>query len=186
MASLPALAINLKLLRVQHGLTLEQVAQSTGLTKSNLSKVERGLSSPSIESALAIAKAVGVTVDRLFGRPSEGDPITIIRPDRAEAADSPDAMSLVAGLSSNRVMRAFVIHPSHQAPRGRLMSHHEGEEILYVLEGEVELHIARRKENLTKGACVHFESATPHRLIAVGKKHSSVLVVVASTKQPQN
>ena len=49
------MALNLKFLRVQSGLTLEQLASDSGLTRSYLSKVERGISKPSIESALKLS-----------------------------------------------------------------------------------------------------------------------------------
>ena len=52
------MTLNLKFLRVQSGMTLEQLATDSGLTRSYLSKLERGLSSPSIGSALKIAKAL--------------------------------------------------------------------------------------------------------------------------------
>ncbi|OWT66384.1 helix-turn-helix domain-containing protein [Candidimonas nitroreducens] len=175
------MAINLKILRIENGLTLEQLAQQTGLTRSYLSKVERYLSTPSIESALAIAKALGVSVDQLFGREQQGrEPITITKASERSLRASPDGMDMVAGLNAGRIMRAFVIRPSRRASQGRLMSHHEGEEILYVLEGEIELHLARRKEFLSAGDCVHFDSQIPHKLIAVGGTSSAVLVVIAS------
>lgn len=178
--------INLKLLRFQLGLTLEEVSQRAGLTRSYLSKVERGLSTPSIESALAIANALGVSVDRLFGRSGETEEVSIFRADPANLPEVLDNMVLVAGQSPGRVMRAFVIRPSSHVNRGRLMSHHQGEEILYVLEGSVELHIARRKEKLSKGDCIHFDSTTPHRLLAADSNPSSVLVVIASTEGDPN
>nr|WP_249795124.1 cupin domain-containing protein [Bradyrhizobium sp. Oc8] len=37
------------------------------------------------------------------------------------------------------------------------MSHHEGEEILFILTGKIELHIGKRKEILNPGDCVQFE-----------------------------
>jgi len=174
------LSINLKVLRFQRGLTLEDVAQRAGLTRSYLSKVERGLSTPSIESALAIAKALGVTVDHLFGRPSQGDDISVFRADPAEDSQVPGGMTLVAGHNPGRVMRAFVIRPDRRVSRSHLMSHHQGEEILYVLEGEVELQIGRRKERLAKNDCIHFDSTMPHKLIAVGEHPSAVLVITSS------
>ena len=53
-------------LRREQGLTLTQLGELTGLTKSYLSKIERELSTPSISVALKIAKALEVDVSRLF------------------------------------------------------------------------------------------------------------------------
>ena len=177
------MALNLKQLRVQRGLTLEQLAQGSGLTRSYLSKVERGISTPSIESALGIASALGISVEKLFGHTEdEGDPVAIVRAsDRV--SKGPDAyLTLVAGLNPNRAMRAFVIRPSEASGRGRTRSHHDGEEILYVLEGKIELRVGRATEVLGPGDCVHFNSSVPHKLHSVGKVPASALVVISSDR----
>ena len=59
--------MRLRLLRKQQGMTLATVAERTGLTKSYLSKLERGQSSPSLVVAFKLAGALGVDVETLFG-----------------------------------------------------------------------------------------------------------------------
>lgn len=176
-----ALALHLKYLRVQSGLTLENLARDSGLTRSYLSKIERGVSTPSIESALNIAKALGVTVDRLFGQQTEEDIITIVRGNGSIAGDLTTHLSLVGGLRKDRVMRAFVVRPGKTQKRGRIMSHHEGEEILFVLTGSIEMQIGARRERLSPGDCVQFDSTIPHKLTALTDKPASALVVIAAT-----
>jgi quercetin dioxygenase-like cupin family protein len=69
------------------------------------------------------------------------------------------------------------------AKRGRIMSHHDGEEILFVLTGRIELLIGKRKEVLEPGDCVQFDSTTPHRLVAMDAQPASALVVIATSDQ---
>lgn len=179
-------ALNLKQLRVQRGLTLEQLAQSSGLTRSYLSKVERGMSSPSIESALSISNALGISVEKLFGhREEEGDPVTIVRSHEGAGKDPEAYLSLVAGLNPDRTMRAFVVRPGNQSGRGRTTSHHDGEEILYVLKGRIEMQVGRSVEMLAVGDCVHFNSSIPHKLSSVGNVPASALVIVSSMQPKQ-
>lgn len=176
------MALHLKILRVQSGLTLEDLARDSGLTRSYLSKVERGISTPSIESALSIAKALGVSVDRLFGQQPEEDVIAIVRGNGSIAGDPTTHLSLVAGgLNRDRAMRAFVVRPGKTQKRGRIMSHHEGEEILFVLTGDIEMQIGGRRERLSPGDCVHFDSTIPHKLTALTDEPASALVVIAAT-----
>ena len=59
------------------------------------------------------------------------------------------------------------------------MTHHHGEEILYVLKGQVTLQLAGRTETLRSGDCAHFNSAIPHRITSIGKQQASVLLVIA-------
>lgn len=60
------MSIRLKLLRKKLGVTLEVLAEKSGMTKSYLSKVERGLNTPSIAAALKLARALNVNVEELF------------------------------------------------------------------------------------------------------------------------
>jgi transcriptional regulator with XRE-family HTH domain len=171
---------SLKFLRVQSGMTLEQLAADSGLTRSYLSKVERGLSNPSIGAAMTIAKALGVPVERLFGKSTEREAVTITRANGGNAGDPATFLSLVAGTNPERIMRAFIVRPGRKPGRGRIMSHHEGEEILFVLSGRIEMQLGRRRETLNVGDCVQFDSTIPHRLIALTAEKASALVIVAA------
>jgi transcriptional regulator with XRE-family HTH domain len=176
-----ALPLNLKQLRGQRGLTLEQLAQRSGLTRSYLSKVERGISTPSIESALGISTALGISVESLFGHKEEqGDPITIVRAADGAAKDPDAYLTLVAGLNPNRTMRAFVVRPANQSGRGRPTSHHDGEELLFVLKGKIELLVGKDSAVLGPGDCVHFNSSMPHKLTSIGSVPASALIVISS------
>lgn len=175
------MALNLKFLRVQIGLTLEQLASDSGLTRSYLSKVERGISKPSIESALKIASALGVTVENLFGRSTVADAVSIVRAPAPSEEEARTYMSLVAGVSQGRLMRAFVLRPGERAGgHSKIMSHHDGEEILYVLTGRIELQIGNRKEMLNVGDCVQFDSTIAHKLRSADGEDASVLVVIVA------
>lgn len=164
-------------------MTLEDLARDSGLTRSYLSKIERGVSTPSIDSALRISKALGITVDRLFGQEAGDDPVTIVRGNGKTAGDPTMHLSLVAGLKNNRAMRAFVVRPGRTARRGRIMSHHRGEELLFILTGQIEMHIGKRIEVLNPGDCVQFDSTIPHKLVALTDETASALIVVAATPE---
>lgn len=180
MSSKTQMSIKLKMLRVQAGLTLEALAQSADLTRSYVSKVERGASTPSIGAALKLAKALKVPVEELFGEPSESDPVTITRVADAHAMrPAHGEPRVVAGTSPGRQMLAFVLHPGKKQERGHPMSHHEGEEILYVLKGAINLQLANRTEPLQAGDCAHFNSTIPHKITSTGDQPAEVLLVIA-------
>lgn len=172
------MSLKLKLLRVQANLTLEDLAQAADLTRSYVSKVERGLSTPSIGAALKLAKALRVPVEELFGEPSDTDPVTITRADVA-AQRSEGPARVVAGTSPGHRMLAFVLHPSKKRGRQHPLTHHDGEEILYVLQGDVSLQLAGRTELLSAGDCAHFNAAVPHKITSLGEGDAQVLLVIA-------
>jgi transcriptional regulator with XRE-family HTH domain len=173
------MSIKLKLLRVQSGLTLEGLAQATGLTKSYVSKLERGVSTPSVGAALKLSKALGVQVEELFAESSEEDPVVIHRQQPTTAGG---AARLVSGSLPGHRMVAFVLHPTDEPVRNHPMSHHEGEEILHVLKGRITLQLASRTETLSAGDTAHFNAGIPHKITSVGKTPASVLLVIAQAE----
>jgi transcriptional regulator with XRE-family HTH domain len=173
------MSLKLKLLRLQANMTLEDLAQASDLTRSYVSKVERGASSPSIGAAMNLARALGVPVEELFGEPSDTDPVTITRLDKRALRLNAGAESrVVAGTSKGHRMLAFVLRPSAERTRDHPMSHHDGEEILYVLKGRLELQLSGRTEILDAGDCAHFNSAVPHKVTSIGKVPAEALLVV--------
>lgn len=177
---------NLKFLRVQSGMTLEQLADVSGLTRSYLSKVERGLSNPSISAALTISKALGVSVERLFGQDARQEAVDIIRATDGTPGDPTSYLSLIAGLNPARGMRAFIVRPGQKmSPRNAIMSHHAGEEVLFVLSGQIEFKVGKRKEILHAGDCVHFDSTIPHKLTAVTEERTEALVVIVELNRAE-
>ncbi|MDH2329183.1 XRE family transcriptional regulator [Cereibacter sp. SYSU M97828] len=170
----------LKKLRQHHQMTLEMLSEKTDLTKSYLSKVERGVSKPSIEAALKIARAMDVTVEALFDIDRQEERFAIRKATNGIAGDPQSYLSLIGGLHPKANLRAFLVRPTKTGRRAHLMSHHQGEEILYILQGSVELRIGGRCEVLHPGDCVTLDPETPHKLTSLGEGRCEVLVVVAS------
>jgi molybdate-binding protein/DNA-binding XRE family transcriptional regulator len=65
----------LRLARQARGLSQQQLAGVAGVTRQAVSAVESGHSDPSLRVALALARALGVTVEELFGPGELGDPV---------------------------------------------------------------------------------------------------------------
>jgi transcriptional regulator with XRE-family HTH domain len=167
------MSVNLKLLRIQNGLTLESLAHAAGLTRSFLSKVERGLSTPSIGTALQLAKALGVSVEQLFGQDAPATSVSIARGASIDAAFPQP----IAGQITNGRLSAFVMRPSQNAVR-KPSSRHAGEELLYVLSGCIDLQLSDRTETLHAGDCAHFDSAIPHKATSLSKPEARLLLVI--------
>lgn len=66
-----AFAVTLKMLRLQHGLTQQELAEKLGISAVTISGYELGRREPSIEILERIADCFGVSVDYLLGRTNE-------------------------------------------------------------------------------------------------------------------
>lgn len=175
--------ILLKKIRLQHQMTLEALAEKSGLTKSYISKVERGIAKPSIETALKLAQAMSVSVETLFAAQPVEEAYSVVRGQNGVAGDAGQYLSLVGGLGPTSKMRAFIVRPGPRSRRSRMLSHHSGEEILFVLRGAIELQIDKQIEILSAGDCVTLDPEKPHRLIALGDELCEALVIIKSAEE---
>ncbi|OBI40421.1 DNA-binding protein [Mycobacterium kyorinense] len=165
----------LRSVRLQRGMTLEQLADATGLTKSYLSKIERQRSTPSIAVALEVARALEVDVAQLFSTDSADTTLSI---DRAEGR-SVDRYHAVAAGMLGKAMSPFIVHPTrefgeHPHPV------HAGQELVFIHSGTVEMRCGDRTVTLEAGDCAYFDSSLPHQLRRVGRNRSEVIVVTCT------
>src|SRR3954468_20626698 len=83
-AVLGRVAARLKRVRGQRRMTLIDVAEATGISKSTLSRLENGLRRPALELLLALSHAYRVPLDDLVAAPAEGDPRVQLKPVRVK------------------------------------------------------------------------------------------------------
>lgn len=175
------MAQRIKAQRRELGLTLEQVASRTGLTRSVLSKVENFRVTPSLPALVKIAEALGVTVAELVTGLEEKPQLAIVR--KGEGApvdrDRPGSTIVYESLAYERSTKAMepllLTVPGGTARREALA--HEGEEFLMVLSGSVDLEYGTRIERLKAGDCAYFDAHVEHRLINPNKPPAQVLCV---------
>ena len=175
------MSIRLKLLRKKLGMTLELLADKTGMTKSYLSKVERGLNTPSIAAALKLARALNVNVEELFAEEQTGKSrYSLVRHGERQALVGDGAGPGYAALTSQvgqRSLLPFLIQPPIEFS-DPTFKEHLGEEFLFVHAGQVEVDFMSERVLLEQGDALHFNAQTPHRLRSVGPLPAQLLVVV--------
>jgi transcriptional regulator with XRE-family HTH domain len=174
----------LKILRKQMNFSLQDLADQTQLTRSYLSKVERGLSVPSVAVALKLARALHVEVDQLFDDAPANDNITVVRvADRVPMGKASDvsgsAYEVLAVRAGHKQMLPFLIRPSKDFAVTDFKEH-EGEEFLFVHRGKIEMEFATHKVELATGDSIYFNAQIPHRIRSVDASVAEVLLVVAT------
>ncbi len=145
----------LRRVREQRGVTLVELSDATGISKSTLSRLESGQRKPSLELLLPIAEAHQVPLDELVGAPEVGDPrIQFVPEDRNGRVVIPLTRQ-AGGIQAWKV----IIEPTDEAPKLRI---HEGYEWLYVLAGRLRLIVADHDLILEQGEVAEFDTAVPH------------------------
>ncbi|ABF10977.1 transcriptional regulator with XRE-family HTH domain [Cupriavidus metallidurans] len=187
-AAEPSIAERLAELRKLNGLTLEELAQRASLTKSYLSKLERGLSSPTIGTVLKLADALGVTVDQLITRSSRANEILHIRAaDRIPFSPSTERLGYtyeaIATERPDKAMQPFIMVPPFTLEEDQPMASHAGEELIFVVSGEMEVLFDDRTVRMSAGDSLYFNASIPHRSRSLGRIQAQALVVVSDRKK---
>jgi transcriptional regulator with XRE-family HTH domain len=167
----------LRAVRRQRGLTLESLAEQTGLTKSYLSKIERRQSTPSIAVALKVARALDVDVAQLFSDEAADEKIAIDRARDRRKVDGERYVALAPAVLG-KSMSPFVVRPVGTAvdePRPV----HAGQEFVFVHAGIVELDYGDQTVRLGPGDSAYFDASVSHNFRSVGTAAAEVVVVVA-------
>ena len=160
------------------------MAQKSGVTKGFLSLVERGLKAPSISTLLKLSQAYGLSVSALLdtAQPREPAYSLVRRGARRKYAREGSLYGYryeaIAFHKEEKRMEPFVVAPPLRLPRKFFQ--HDGDEMVYVLEGEVEVHLDHERIVLQAGDCLYFDAATPHRSRSLGPERAVTLVIVSA------
>lgn len=182
------IAKKIQVLRKKKNLSLEKLAKLTGLTKGYLSRIENSLKPPPIYTLSKISTVLGVDVSKLLSSEvSSLEPVEIVL-NRSYEHIITDGRGTPYGyvyeaLATNKLgknMEPFLITVSSK--KGPFFQH-EGEEFLYVLEGELEFYFKDKTFILKKGDSVYFDSALQHGGRSLGKIPAKMLIVIYSYKR---
>lgn len=181
------MSAKIRMYRLGKGLTLEELATAAGLTKSYLSKVERGKSSPSIAIAMRIAQELQVDAAEIFG-PTPGNSGSALvetaeaRPAAPARAGTPSYVP-IAATTPGKHMHPFWVHPGDSGD-GPLVEH-GGDEFVYVVSGSVELTVDDEVHRMAAGDTAYFAATRPHRLRSVsGPERAVALVTTTVDRHP--
>ncbi len=150
-------------LRRKKGLSLSEFARRTGMSKSMISMVERGISNPSVEKIRTIAAILEVPVFTLFlnGNDHQG---MLVRKDKRMRLSVPDS-KIERELLTPDLHRAIALVIAHVPPCERsspTFTTHQGEECVFVLRGRIMIHLQEETHILETGDAIYFDGRQPH------------------------
>ncbi len=167
----------LRELRIQRGLTQEELADRCELSKGFISQVERELASPSIATLKDMLECLGVTLQAFFSDDS-AEKVVFAPQDMFEKEDAEDGRKitwLVPGAQKNSMEP--ILLELQPGGKSHVMPPIEGEEFGYVLKGQVRLIAGKRSLVVKKGASFCLHPATTHYLENTGANPATVLWV---------
>jgi transcriptional regulator with XRE-family HTH domain len=173
-------------LRESKGLSLQDMANRTGYSSALLSQVENHFISPPLGGLIKIAKALEVKVGTFFGdEPRES--YAIVRKDERKHISrfaSKEGVSYGYSYESlgfdkkDRQMEPFLVTLEPATVKSEKLSSHDGEEFIFVLEGEMEAILGDHKDVLHPGDCIYYDSTIPHKVQCHREVPTKILAVL--------
>ena len=159
----------IKNIRESKQLSIEEVAERSGLGIEQIERIEGNLDFPSLAPLIKIARVLGVRLGTFLDDQAELGPVVCRKKD-SEA----DGIGF-----TGRHMEPFLIEiaPSEEG-EDFILSTHEGEEFIYVLNGVVEINYGKNTYILEEGDSIYYDSIVAHHVHAAADNKARILGVV--------
>ena len=170
----------IKRLRLEHGLTQEELADRSELTKGYISQVERDLASPSIATLQDILEALGTTFGEFFSDEKTEEKVVFTAED-VFTKEEPDYNMRIKWIIPNAQKNQMEPIMMEFEPGGMSYddSPHAGEEFGYVLKGEIELVLATKRYKVKKGESFYYKADVDH-MIKNNSKQTAIILWVSN------
>ncbi len=167
--------------------SLEDLAERSGMEITMVQQIEQGKNIPSLAPLIKIARALGVRLGTFLDDVDSYGPVVVRSGEHQKGARFTSQTSValehlnffsLAFDKAGRNMEPFIveIEPGNQSDF--VMSSHEGEEFIYVLDGEIEINYGKEVYTLAKGDSIYLDSIVLHNVHSGNHLPAKVLAVV--------
>ncbi len=184
----PELTIGEKIrdLRGKRGFSLQDMANRTGYSSAILSQIENHMVSPPLGALIKLAKALEVKVGTFFGDEPRESYAIVRKDERRNISRFASKEGVNYGYSyeslgfdkKDRHMEPFLVSLEPATVKSEKLSTHEGEEFIFILEGEMEAILGTHKDILYAGDCIYYDSTVPHKVQCHGNIPTKILAVI--------
>jgi quercetin dioxygenase-like cupin family protein/DNA-binding XRE family transcriptional regulator len=170
--------------RHARGLTLKDISSRTGIDIDTLAQVESNEVTPPLGQLVRLGKALDMRLGYLIS-PGVDKVMAVVRTDQRQPVSRYGEKrreqygylyESLAPEKGNRLMEPFIVTllPTDVEE----FSTHDGQEFLFVLEGQVKVQVGNEKELLRTGDAVYYDSNQPHLVKSAGGEKARILAVL--------
>ncbi len=165
-------------LRLRRGMTVQQLAEASGLSKGFISQVENDRTSPSLATLQDLARALETSVAYLVVE--EEKVLHVVRMSERRQVAVGGNTSRVELLSAwpKRNLELLIAELPPGLSAGDKRHYHHGEECMLCLEGEVSIRCGDQREVLRAGDSVHYDGRVPHAIENCGPGTARVIIAM--------
>lgn len=159
--------------RTHRRLTLDELADLTGLSKTQLSRIETGGRRPSVDALMTIAKALGTNAGQLLAERVAKDYAA-----RSQLIVRGDAKVVAEGGTDGGILRSLVIEMPVPGLTAETVNH-DGELCVHVVSGEMRIRSGKKERVVAQGDTLHLSGRQTHRMSSASRQAVKALVVAA-------
>ncbi len=177
----------IKQIRELKKVSIEELAERSGMDITMVQRIEQDKNVPSLAPLIKIARALGVRLGTFLDDSDSYGPVVVRSGDHhkgvrftsqsSEAREHLNFYSLAFD-KAGRNMEPFIIDIEPGQKSDYMLSSHEGEEFIYVLDGEVEINYGKEIYKLGKGDSIYLDSIVLHNVHAGNYQSAQILAVV--------
>ncbi len=181
------LGSRIKQIRLSKQIGLDELSAQTNLDVRLLEKIEEEKVVPSLAPLIKIARAMGVRLGTFLDDTDQLGP-AIVRAGGQEKGirfTSQGSLSRehlnfysLAFNKAGRNMEPFIVDIEPAEPSDYMLSSHEGEEFIYVMEGKVEINYGKDVFLLNPGDSIYMDSVVLHNVHAADRQPAKILAVL--------
>jgi len=177
----------IKQIREMKKVSVEELAARSGMEITLIQTIELEKNVPSLAQFIKIARALGVRLGTFLDDSDNYGPVVVrsgeyhkgarFTSQASEAREHLNFFSLAFD-KAGRNMEPFIVDIEPGLQSDYMLSSHEGEEFIYVLEGEVEINYGKETYTLAKGDSIYLDSIVLHNVHAGNQNSARILAVV--------
>jgi transcriptional regulator with XRE-family HTH domain len=170
--------------REMRGLSLDDISSRTGIDVATLNRIELNEIVPPLGQLIKLGKALDMKMG-YFISPGVDKPMTVVRRGRGQAVarygkkKSEQYGYIYESLApekANRMMEPFIV--TLLPTDAEEFSAHDGQEFLFVLDGEMKVQVKDQTELLHPGDAVYYDSSQPHLVKSATGAKTTILAVL--------
>jgi transcriptional regulator with XRE-family HTH domain len=181
---LAVLGVKLRHARTMRGMRLSDLATVSGCSESLLSKIENGKTIPSLNTLHSLAKGLGLTIAKLLSDDAapkgivmrEGQRPVLSRMGLGGYGVDGVETELLIPFGADSALQATLLHVQPGA-RSDGLRQHEGDEVGYIVSGQITLTVEGESYFLKTGDAFFFPSMRPHGIANPGSSPAVIIWV---------
>lgn len=168
-------------------ISIEDLSERSGLTVAQIELIEISDTVPSLSPLIKIARALGVRLGTFLDDSDELGPVVHRQTEVQQSATFSSQLSnanshldffSLAASKTGRHMEPFLIDIKPSLTHEPILSSHEGEEFIFVINGSVKINYGKETHTLQKGDSIYYDSIVDHLVSALNNEPAQIVAVV--------